>query len=64
MGERCCLAEVCALRVLFLYIGFCFLPSFLYRIAATWLLHLGESPGWELTVPALWSSHSLQTQFI
>ena len=36
-----------------LYNGFCFLPSFLYRIAAVWLLHVTAYAGWEPTVPAV-----------
>ena len=42
----------------------CFFPSFLYRIAAAWLLHMRASAGWELTLRAVWSSHPLKTQFI
>ena len=42
----------------------CFFPSFLYRIAAAWLLHMRASAGWELTVRVVWSSHPLKTQFI
>ena len=52
------------LFIYFLYNGFCFPPSFLYMIAAAWLLHVGESTGWIPTVPTVWSSHPLQTQFI
>ena len=46
------------------YIVVCVLPSYLYRIAAAWLLHMRASPGWELTVPAVWSCHPIQTQFM
>ena len=58
----------CFLFNFYLYIFYImvsvFFPHFCTRIAAAWLLHVGKSTGWKPTVPAVWSSYPLQTQFI